>query len=100
MTVFLFYIQFATFWGPKRINQLINNENEFINYLSSRSPSSLDRSAFSGAHTSSIFNSLAKLFLYVGIDQVKNNIEKKFADCRGLGKNARFDDSILNVCLC
>lgn len=64
-------------------------------YASSLLPSSLDWSTLSGSYTSSVSNSLLKLFLKIGIVHVKNNTEKIFADFRGFASNFRFVDSIL-----
>lgn len=68
-------------------------------YLSSRSPSILDRSSFNGALTSHESKALLYVRLNNGIDQPKNIIDIQLAVSRGFDNNFLCPDSILlTVC--
>lgn len=68
-------------------------------YLSSRLPSSIERSCSSGSHASFESKVLLYVFLNIGIDHPKNNIEIRLADWRGFSCSFRSPNSISCVLL-
>lgn len=78
--------------------QLLARRESWATHLSRRSPSASDRSHFSGSYISSISRCFLYPFRNIGNVQVKNNLDKMFADSQGFGSSRRRADSILLRC--